>query len=247
MLATGVEKPSDVLGGMQSAWEGPLHSITFKNLRDRATGPEDMARLLAVTQPHAWLHTLPSPQLGTHLPNEAFRIATALRLGCNICEPHKCPCGAQFTERGYHGLHCKKSAGRHSRHIAENDIIARALRSAEVPCVRAPLGCSRADGKHPDGMTLIPWTRGRAMAWDFTCSDSFAPTHLVSTSTRPGAAAHAAEEGKKKKYVFLHDRFIFIPVAMETTGVWAREGLRLIEAIGERIASTILQTGKYTS
>lgn len=84
---------------------------------------------------------------------------------------------------------------------------------------------------------MVPWARGRSLVWDFTCVDTFDPSYLPSTSTRPGAAAETAQERKKKYYAFLLDRFLFIPVAIETTGVWAGEGLRLIEAIGERIAS----------
>lgn len=82
--------------------------------------------------------------------------------------------------------------------------------------------------------------------WDFTCADTFAPSYLPSTTKRPGAAAEKANEMKKKKYDFLRDRFLFIPVAMETTGVFAMEGLRLIEAIGERIAATTGE-GRATS
>ncbi|OXA61805.1 RFX-like transcription factor daf-19 [Folsomia candida] len=239
-LAVGAEKPAETLLGSQSAWESPLQLLTTQKLHERATEPADKARLLAAIQPHAgaWLKTLPSPQLGTHLPNEAFRVATALRLGCDICVPHKCPCGDQVTAKGYHGLKCRKSAGRHSRHAAANDVIARALRSAEVPCIKEPPGCARADGKKPDGLTMVPWARGRSLVWDFTCADTFAPSHLLATSKRPGAAAETAHNAKNRKYAFLLDRFLFVPVAMETTGVWAKEGLHLIEAIGERIATT---------
>ncbi|OXA62831.1 Neuropeptide capa receptor [Folsomia candida] len=170
--------------------------------------------------------------------NSRNMVATALRLGCDICVPRRCPCGEQVTTRGYHGLKCRKSAGRHSRHAAANDVIARALRSAEVPCIREPPGCARADGKKPDGLTMVPWSRGRSLVWDFTCADTFAPSYLSATSIRPGAAAETAQSAKHRKYAFLQDRFLFVPVAMETTGVWAKEGLYLIEAIGERIAST---------
>ncbi len=157
-------------------------------------------------------------------------------LGCDICVPHKCPCGGEVTARGYHGLKCRKSAGRHSRHAAANDVIARALRSAEVPCLPEPPGCSTSDGKRPDGLSLVIWARGKHLVWDFTCVDTFAPSYLSSRSTRPGAAAEAAQERKYKRYDFLRNRYFFVPVAMETTGVWGREGLRLMEAIGERVA-----------
>src|SRR5689334_24625407 len=96
----------------------------------------------------------------------------------STCQPHKCPCGKPVDEFGRHGLSCRSSAGRHSRHSAANAVILRALRSAEVPSIAEPAGCSREDGKRPDGMTLVPWKRGRALVWDFTCRDTFAPSYI---------------------------------------------------------------------
>ncbi|KAJ0169558.1 hypothetical protein K1T71_014743 [Dendrolimus kikuchii] len=61
-----------------------------------------------------------------------------------------------------------KSAGRIPRHAGLNDIIRRALVSADVPAVLEPNGLIRDDGKRPDGMTLIPWSLGRPLVWDVT-------------------------------------------------------------------------------
>lgn len=232
------ELPPMLLRGSQKVWELPIITKTISTLLSTALTPHDTARILAMDQPHAgaWLNALPSPQLGTHLSNDSFRVAVAFRLGCEICQPHRCPCGADVTSKGYHGLSCKKSAGRWSRHEAANDIIARALRSAEVQCIREPAGCSREDGKRPDGMTLVPWTRGRSMVWDYTCVDTYAPSHLPHTTINPGSAAEKAENNKKNKYSFLQDHFLFIPVALETSGVWGGEGLSLINEIGRRIS-----------
>jgi len=155
--------------------------------------------------------------------------------GRDICQPHKCLCGSEVSARGLHGLACKRSAGRRSRHETANDIIARSLRSAEVPCIREPVGCSRVDGKRPDGLTLIPWSRGRSLVWDFTCADTYAPTYVATSAINPGSAAEAAHLKKQRKYDFLQGRFLFVPIAVETSGVWASEGLRLVREIGRRI------------
>ena len=45
------------------------------------------------------------------MSNEEIRLAVGLRLGCNLCEPHTCPCGKLVDARGLHGLACHKSAG----------------------------------------------------------------------------------------------------------------------------------------
>jgi hypothetical protein len=230
--------PTPVKGG-QKEWDVPKVQAIVTNLRTQTTTPEDKARTLAVLEPEvgAWLAARPSPQLGTHLSNETFRISCALRLGCDICQPHKCPCGETVSTLGYHGLACKRSAGRIARHSNANDVLIRALRSAEVPSIKEPPGCSREDGKRPDGMTIIPWSRGKSLVWDYTCRDTFAPSYVLKTSSSPGAAARMAEEEKKKKYDFLTDRFVFVPVAMETTGIFGQEGLQFIRQIGQRITA----------
>ncbi|XP_063371156.1 zinc finger protein 596-like [Cydia amplana] len=46
---------------------------------------------------------------------------------------------------------------------------AKALVSANVPCVLEPPGLCRTDGKRPDGLTLVPWQKGRCLLWDATC------------------------------------------------------------------------------
>jgi hypothetical protein len=140
-------------------------------------------------------------------------------------------------ETGLHGLSCRSSAGRQSRHAAVNDIIARSLRSAEIPSLREPPGCSHEDGKRPDGLTLIPWSRGRSLVWDFTCVDTFAASYVLDTANYSGAAAVKAEERKRRKYDFLLGRYHFVPVAVETSGVWGKEGLKFIRQIGQRISS----------
>ena len=56
-----------------------------------------------------------------------------------------------------------------------NDILHRALSSANIPSRLEPTGLDRADGKRPDGITMIPWSNGRLLVWDATCVDIFAP------------------------------------------------------------------------
>ena len=119
-----------------------------------------LARLLAVASPGAgdWLKALPAASLGLKLDNQKFRICVALRLGEKCCQPHSCRlCGSLVTNRGIHGLCCKRSVGRHSRHQEDNMIICRALQSARVSSILEPAGLCRNDDKRPDGLTLTPW------------------------------------------------------------------------------------------
>lgn len=239
--------PETILG-FQASWERPIFEKKTIELFTNATCLEDKARLLSAKNEYSgtWLSALPSRQLGTHLSDESFRISVGLRLGNTICEPHRCCCGASVDSKGRHGLSCKRSQGRHSKHAGANDIIHRALRSAGVPSILEPLGCMRDDGKRPDGLTLIPWKNGRAMLWDFTCIDTFAASYVSKTSQFSGSAASEAESRKKKKYATLIDRYNFIPIALETSGIWGIEGLQLLKTIGNRI-SEITGEKKSTS
>ena len=90
--------------------------------------------------------------------------------------PHQCcNCGQDVDSTGRHGLSCKYSKGRFSRHAALNDIIRRALSSANIPSRLEPPGLSRVDGKRPD---VMPWSAGKPLVWDATCSDTFATSNL---------------------------------------------------------------------
>ena len=78
----------------------------------------DRARLLAATAAHGseWIFSLPITAYSLRLSNEAIRVAIGLRLGLPLCEPHPCPCGSVVDARGLHGLSCKRSDGRSTRH-----------------------------------------------------------------------------------------------------------------------------------
>ncbi|KAI5635377.1 reverse transcriptase (RNA-dependent DNA polymerase) domain-containing protein [Phthorimaea operculella] len=208
----GVDPPSKPES--QRAWDDLSCKFSLSELSESLTGA-DVARIKAVTCPEsgAWLQALPSPQLGTILDNDTLRIAVALRLGCGVCEDHSCPCGASVDSTGHHGLSCAKCAGRFPRHHALNEIIRRALVSANVPCVLEPPGLCRTDGKRPDGLTLVPWDKGRSLLWDATCVSTFAASHLPKTTREAGSAAEFAAGQKHIKYAELERNYLFVPFA----------------------------------
>ena len=82
-----------------------------------------------------------------------YFFTTVFLLGINICKPHKCNCGTMVTSQGSHGLACRLSSGRMSRHQQLNDIVCHALNSAQIPVCKEPSGLTRSDGKRPD--TLV--------------------------------------------------------------------------------------------
>ena len=178
---------------------------------------------------------------------EDIRISIALRLGADVCLPHTCICGMPVDASGVHGLSCERSMGRHSRHSALNGIINCALKSCNIPSCLEPVGLSRLDGKHPDGVSQIPWSRGKCLMWDATVTDTLAPSNLQISSRTAGAAASKAAAGKHRKYSDLSRHYYFVPVAVETFGVFCDEASHLLREIGRRMTAATLdrRQGSY--
>ncbi len=240
--------PEESLRHFQHSWEAFEVEEKIAKIQNFLSDEMDKARFLANSfkETGAWLEALPSSQLGTHLTNDEFRICVSLRIGVSIVQPHKCICGSKVDSFGRHGLSCTKAAGTKPRHETANNLLQRALKSAEVPCIREPPGCSRPDGKKPDGLTLVPWEKGKSLLWDYTCRDTFARSYVHKTTHEPGYAAKKAEEDKKIHYKDLMDQFIFVPVATETSGIFGSEGLALLKKIGSKI-SNVTQEKRSTS
>jgi hypothetical protein len=167
--------------------------------------------------------------------DDSLLIAIGLRLGTQLCVPHKCRCGSLVDEQGMHGLSCQKSAGRLSRHHFINDTLQRALASAQVPSIREPNGLFRHDGKRPDGLSLTPWSRGKCLLWDATCIDTLANSYLHRTCIQPGAAARFGEEKKRNKHLEVTNDYIFCPFAVETIGPFGDEARALVRELGKRL------------
>ncbi|XP_050727688.1 uncharacterized protein LOC127004207 [Eriocheir sinensis] len=136
---------------------------------------------------------------------------------------------------GNHNLSCKRDPGRLPRHAALNDVVYRALSSAGVAAILEPRGLDRGDGRRPDGITIYPFTQGKMLAWDATCVNTLGSTHLIDCATTAGAAARSAEARKRQRYADLGQRYDFMPLTVETTGVLGPAFSDLIKTLGRRI------------
>ena len=141
----------------------------------------------------------------------------------------------EVDPRGVHSLSCRRSAGRIMPHHNLNEIIWPALTRAAIPSTKEPAGLSRADGKRPDGLTLLPWCSGKCATWDVTVSDTLAPSYLHLTSMSAGSAAEAAATRKLQKYQGLWSSYEVIPLAFETLGPVNSSGADFVDGIGGRI------------
>jgi len=196
------------------------------------------AGFLAAVAPHSgdWLLALPVAACGMRLDDEAVRVAVGLRLGLELCQSHTCPCGAQVDTSGQHGFVCRKAPSRIIRHHCLNDTIARAFTSASIPVTKEPTGLSRADGKRPDGLTLIPWQGGKALTWDVTVTSTQAASFVTTAARESAAAAELAATRKCAKYANLPPAYIFLPIAFETLGAVNSSALECLTELGRRIS-----------
>ena len=201
----------------------------------------DIARLLALkaAQSSDWLFALPLSSCDLRMYDETIRVAVGLRLGLKLCAAHTCPCGALVSARGTHGLSCKWSARRSTRHHQISDLIWRAVKRAAVPASKQPSGLLRDDEKRPDGLTLVAWQNGRCLTWDATVMNSLASSYLSATSSLPGSAAEAAAVRERSKYAAITLTHVFVPVAVETLRHVNAEGLRFLDQIGDRLSAVI--------
>ena len=221
----------------QTNWDTILVDNVYSGLTSRTTNPIDKARLLAAKSVHSgdWLHAAPITSVGLRMSNEVVRVAVGLRLGTALCEPHTCICGAAVDARGLHGLSCKKVSGKQQRHSMITDVVWRACNRAGYQAMKEPVGLARTDGRRPDGVTIIPWSRGQCLVWDVTISDTFAQSYLDHSSQQAGAAADRAVALKNAKYADLMQSHIFVPVALESSGCWNMPALTFMKDHGKRI------------
>ena len=231
-------QPTGSMAALQKSWDLPKVKATYKYLLQSAPDASSRARLLsaACKESGAWLDAPPVTSLGLRMDNEVIRIALGLRLGLPLCDPHPCTqCHQEVDRLGTHGLSCRFSRGRHSRHAVVNDVIKRSLTSLKIPSHLEPSGLYRSDGKRPDGATIIPWKRGKILVWDATCPDTLAQSHQALATRDGGAVANDAESRKHAKYSHLESTHLFTPVAVETLGAFGRETKAFIQDLGQRL------------
>jgi hypothetical protein len=120
------------------------------------------------------LEALPCSSLGTRLDNASLRVVVALRLRSPVSS--RFICMHNYVKRQLMPLELMHLSAVKTllvadvrTHNAVNDLIKRALASADIKARLEPACLSRDDGKRPDGLTLIPWATGRCLVWDFTC------------------------------------------------------------------------------
>jgi len=137
-----------------------------------------------------------------------------------------------------HSFVCKKAPGKTTRHHSVNDLIARAFSSAGLPVTKEPSGLFRSHGKRPDGLTLVPWSNGKALCWDVTITCPLADSYITAADRESGAAAELAASRKEEKCAAPDGRYIFEPIAIESLGVFITSARQLLSDLGGKISES---------
>ena len=112
--------------------------------------------------------------------------------------------------------------------------------------MKEPAGLSHDDGKRPGGVTLLPWAKGKPLAWDVTVPDTYADSHLADTATTAAAAADKAASNKVAKYRQIANSHIFVPVVIDTAGTWNHQAVELVQELGRRMTAVTGDTRQAT-
>ena len=73
------------------------------------------------------------------------------------------------------------------------------------------------------------------LIWDATCPDTYAPSHISATARGAGAVAAQAKHLKISKYTHLESSHLFVPIAVETSGVLGQAALDFVSDLGQRL------------
>ena len=130
-----------------------------------------------------------------------LRIASSVRLGAPVSLEHVCSLfGSLADGYGRQAFSCPRSAGRHLRHRLMNDVISRAMLAIPIPTRIEPSGLLPDSKLKPDGITIIPWTSGKPLAWDVTGAHPLAQSWTGTSRRGESAVATAVEAKKRSKY-----------------------------------------------
>ena len=116
-----------------------------------------------------------------------------------------------------------------------NDVIRESLKSVCIPSTLEPTGLMRNDGRRLDGATMLFWSNGRSLAWDFTCVHRLAASHLSKGRQEGSSVATAKEAIKRQPYNDIPFCYKLEPVINETLGGIVDSSWTFSRTLGQRI------------
>jgi len=200
----------------------------------------DQARLTALSHSSGtcsgWLKAIPQSSLGLAINGPEFVVGLRLWLGIPLFPiPPLCVCLAPIDCFGDHLLECSHGPMRIRRHDALVDIVHHAL-SQSHPGVLKEQRASSENQSRPGDVYHPNFQYGRPAFFDISVRSTTQPSYISSASTCAGVAAAAGELAKDLRHQVAVEETgcDFIPLVVETFGVWSPFALRTLRTIAER-------------
>ena len=112
-----------------------------------------------------------------------------------------------------------------------NKIIAQNLLAVGLPNTLEPSNLFESNGLRPDGVSLVPYKKGKSVTWDFTCPHPLCLSHLPRDNIN-----ESAESKKVEKYTSLAENYIFIPISIDTFGRYGPQAEKFLSEVGGRLS-----------
>ena len=110
----------------------------------------------------------------------------------------------------------------------------RVLNATGIPSWLVPVGTNRTDSLRPVGVTVIPYSDDKCLAWEATCVHTYSASCVINCAVAPGCNDGAAEERKWIKHQGITDKYLFEPDAIETTEVLGSGTRMALHHLGKR-------------
>ena len=123
-----------------------------------------------------------------------------------------------------------------------NDIVKHTFATAELPSTLEPSGLCISNAKRPDGLTLLPYSRGKALVSDFTCVHRLAASYTGLSNHAGATVAELAESKKLRTYQELEQYYIVQSIAIESLGGIGPDSFKFLKDLGRRMSSVSKNT-----
>jgi len=183
-----------------------------------------------------WLKAIPLPSLGLAIPGPEFVVGLRLWLGVSLFPfPPLCICLSSIDCFGDHLLGCSHGPMRIRHHDALVSILHHALLQ-DHPGVLKEQRASFNDNSRPGDIFHPDFQHGRPAYFDVSVRSTTQSYHISSSASCAGVAAAAGEVAKDTKHLAMVEKAggDFIPLVVESFGVWTLFALSILHSIADR-------------
>ena len=238
---SGISSSHLLFSASQKDLQATLDKHLFDDLYDlfASFGICDRACLTALSHSSStssgWLKAIPQVSLGLAIPGPEFVIGLSIWLGVSLFPLSSlCTCLSTIDNYGDYLLGCSQGPMRIRRHDALVNIIYNAL-SQDHPGVLREQRASYDDGLRPGDVFHPNFQHGHPAYFNVSIRCTTQSAFISSCASCAGVAAAAGEVAKDEKHLAAVEKVgpDFIPLVVETLGVWTPFALKTLQNIAD--------------